>query len=80
MVRSCDVGTSIRLLDQSTMESLFTNYRDEMFYLGNAYGTSIRCPCGSKHFGKSQAGQRRVEAYHIGVFGKTGPENQFLQR
>jgi len=74
-------GTSIRLLDQPSMESLFTNYRDEMFYLGNAYGTSIPMPMWLKHFGKSQAGSGGVgEAYHIGVFGKTGSGKSVLAK
>ncbi|MDN7024112.1 DUF87 domain-containing protein [Methanoculleus sp. FWC-SCC1] len=74
-------GTSIRLLNQSVMESLFTNYRDELFYLGNAYGTSIPMPMWFKHFGKSQTGSGGVgEAYHIGVFGKTGSGKSVLAK
>jgi energy-coupling factor transporter ATP-binding protein EcfA2 len=74
-------GTSIRLLDQSIMESLFANYRDELFYLGNAYGTSIPMPMWFKHFGSSREGSGGVgEAYHIGVFGKTGSGKSVLAK
>jgi hypothetical protein len=74
-------GTSIRLLDQPIMESLFANYQDELFYLGNAYGTSIPMPMWFKHFGKSRAGSGGVgEAYHIGVFGKTGSGKSVLAK
>jgi len=63
------------------MESLFTNYRDDLFYLGNAYGTAIPMPMWFKHFGKSQAGSGGVgEAYHIGVFGKTGSGKSVLAK
>lgn len=74
-------GTSIRLLDQSIMESLFVNYTDELFYLGNAYGTSIPMPMWFKHFGRSQTDGAGIgEAYHIGVFGKTGSGKSVLAK
>lgn len=38
--------------------------------LGNAYGTTVKIPFWFKHFGDGVSGAR--DAYHIGVFGKTG--------
>lgn len=55
--------------------------RTRLFYLGNAYGTSIPMPMWFKHFGKSRAGSGGVgEAYHIGVFGKTGSGKSVLAK
>lgn len=69
-------GTSIKLLDENIMNSLLANYQQELFYLGKAYGTNIKMPMWFKHFGSGNFGAG--EAYHIGVFGKTGSGKSIL--
>jgi hypothetical protein len=69
-------GTSIRLLNEDMMNALLESYKKEMFYLGNTYGTPIKMPMWLKHFGKETEGIG--EAYHIGVFGKTGSGKSIL--
>jgi hypothetical protein len=71
-------GTSIKLFDEEIMESLLEDYQEELFYLGKAYGSNIKLPMWFKHFdiGKNGIG----EAYHIGVFGKTGSGKSVLAK
>jgi len=71
-------GTPIKLLDEDIMHSLLYDQRDELFYLGTAYGTAIHMPMWFKHFGTGIYGAG--EAYHIGVFGKTGSGKSVLAR
>jgi DNA helicase HerA-like ATPase len=52
------------------LQALLHKYRDELIYLGNVYGTQVKMPFALKHFGKGSGGAG--EAYHLGVFGKTG--------
>lgn len=71
-------GTSIKLFDEEIMEDLLKDYQDELFYLGKAYGSNIKLPMWFKHFdiGKEGIG----EAYHIGIFGKTGSGKSVLAK
>jgi len=69
-------GTSIKLLNENMMNALLTDYTQELFYLGRAYGTNIKMPMWFKHFGSGALGAG--EAYHIGVFGKTGSGKSIL--
>lgn len=71
-------GTSIKLLDENIMTSLLQAQKEELFYLGTAYGTSIKMPMWLKHFGTSAKGAG--EAYHIGIFGKTGSGKSVLAK
>jgi len=69
-------GTPIKLLDENMMNALLIDYTQELFYLGKAYGTNIKMPMWFKHFGSGDSGAG--EAYHIGVFGKTGSGKSVL--
>lgn len=69
-------GTSINLVNKEIMNVLLTGYSQELFYLGKAYGTDIPLPMWFKHFGSGYLGAG--EAYHIGVFGKTGSGKSIL--
>ncbi len=71
-------GTPIKMLNEEVMSSLLADYQNELFYLGNAYGNDIKLPMWFKHFdsGKQGAG----EAYHIGIFGKTGSGKSILAK
>ena len=71
-------GTSVKLINSDIMESLLDEYGDELFYLGKIYGTQIRMPMWLKHFGSGKRGSN--EAYHIGVFGKTGSGKSVMAR
>jgi len=71
-------GTPIKMLNEDVMDSLLADYRNELFYIGKAYGTDIKLPMWFKHFGFGQQGAG--EAYHIGVFGKTGSGKSVLAK
>jgi hypothetical protein len=71
-------GTPIKMLNEDVMHSLLADYQKELFYLGLAYGTNIKMPMWFKHFGSGQQGAG--EAYHIGIFGKTGSGKSVLAK
>lgn len=71
-------GTPIKMLNEDVMHSLLADYESELFYLGLAYGTSIKMPMWFKHFGTGEKGAG--EAYHIGIFGKTGSGKSVLAK
>lgn len=63
-------GTRIIRVDQSLLDKLLEVYRSEIVYLGQAYANDVLYPMWFKHFGSGDGGAG--EAYHLGVFGKTG--------
>lgn len=63
-------GTDVLLVDQRFLEAALQSCKEDLFYLGKAYGSDIKFPMWFKHFGGGDHGVG--EAYHIGVFGKTG--------
>ena len=71
-------GTPIKALNEEVMHSLLANYQKELFYLGSAYGSAIKMPMWFKHFGRGSEGAG--EAYHIGIFGKTGSGKSVLAK
>ncbi len=71
-------GTPIKMLNEEVMSSLLADYQNELFYIGKAYGTDIKMPMWFKHFGSGQQGAG--EAYHIGIFGKTGSGKSILAK
>ena len=71
-------GTSVKLMNEQVMDSLLRDYRDQLFALGNAYGSDIPLPMWFKHFGHGRYGAG--EAYHIGIFGKTGSGKSVLAK
>lgn len=71
-------GTSIRVLNEDIMSSLLANYVKHLFHLGMAYGTNVKMPMWFKHFGRDDLGAG--EAYHIGIFGKTGSGKSVLAK
>ncbi|MBA7526184.1 hypothetical protein ES705_18345 [subsurface metagenome] len=74
-------GTSIKLLNENIMNALLTDYTQELFYLGRAYGTDVRMPMWFKHFEDPQKEPGGIgEAYHIGIFGKTGSGKSVLAK
>jgi len=71
-------GTPIHLVTDEALEELLHPYKDQIFYLGHVYGSKPKLPLWFKHFdrGKDGAG----EAYHLGIFGKTGSGKSVLAK
>lgn len=63
-------GTRVSRVDQSLLDELLAVYQQEIIYLGQAYANDVLYPMWLKHFGSGIGGAG--EAYHLGVFGKTG--------
>ena len=71
-------GTFIYLANDEILDRLLERYRDEIFYLGHVYGSTPKLPLWFKHFGTGPHGAG--EAYHIGIFGKTGSGKSVLAK
>ena len=71
-------GTFVKLVTDEVLDELLKNYRDEIFYLGHVYGSTPKLPLWFKHFSSGVHGAG--EAYHIGVFGKTGSGKSVLAK
>lgn len=71
-------GTPIHIVDDEVIEELLSPYKQQLFYLGYVYGSTPKLPLWFKHFdsGKDGAG----EAYHLGIFGKTGSGKSVLAK
>lgn len=67
---SPSTGAIVFRVRDEVLDSLLLKHKSEVVYLGRAYSTNVRMPFWLKHFGLSAGGAG--EAYHIGVFGKTG--------
>ena len=65
-------GTGVRvyLVRDAVLKSVLARYDNEIIYLGRVFGTEVKMPFTLRHFGRGAGGAG--EAYHIGVFGKTG--------
>ena len=71
-------GTPIRLVSDQVLEELLRPYRDQVFYLGHVYGSKPKLPLWFKHFDRGPDGAG--EAYHLGIFGKTGSGKSVLAK
>jgi len=71
-------GTPIHLVTDEVLDEILRPYRDQIFYLGNVYGSKPRLPLWFKHFDRGPDGAG--EAYHLGVFGKTGSGKSVLAK
>ena len=72
---SPSTGEQISVLTNQVMSMLMENKKDQITYLGKAYGAQVDIPFWFKHFGKTDEENKEYgsgDAYHIGVFGKTG--------
>lgn len=63
-------GTRVFRVDQPLLNRLLSVYEQEIVHLGKAYANDVLYPMWFKHFGSGTGGAG--EAYHLGVFGKTG--------
>ncbi len=71
-------GTPIYLVEDIVLDQLLAPYRDQLFYLGRAYGSRPKLPLWFKHFDTGSDGAG--EAYHLGIFGKTGSGKSVLAK
>jgi hypothetical protein len=71
-------GTPIHLVTDPVLDDLLHPYRDQIFYLGHVYGSKPRLPLWFKHFDRGPEGAG--EAYHLGIFGKTGSGKSVLAK
>lgn len=71
-------GTSIQLVDDRVLDVLLEPYKEQIFYLGNVYGSKPKLPLWFKHFDTGVDGAG--EAYHLGIFGKTGSGKSVLAK
>jgi len=71
-------GTFIKLATDEILEKLLEKYKKEIFYLGHVYGSTPKLPMWFKHFSSGSHGAG--EAYHIGIFGKTGSGKSVLAK
>ena len=71
-------GTPIHLVTDEVLDELLHPYRDQVFYLGYVYGSKPKLPLWFKHFDTGPDGAG--EAYHLGIFGKTGSGKSVLAK
>jgi hypothetical protein len=71
-------GTPIHLVSDEVLDNLLKPYRDQIFYLGHVYGSKPKLPLWFKHFDRGPDGAG--EAYHLGIFGKTGSGKSVLAK
>jgi len=71
-------GTPIHLVTDDVLETLLSPYRSQLFYLGRVYGSTPKLPLWFKHFDSGPEGAG--EAYHLGIFGKTGSGKSVLAK
>ena len=71
-------GTPINLVNDDILDVILHPYRDQIFYLGHVYGSKPKLPLWFKHFDKGPDGAG--EAYHLGIFGKTGSGKSVLAK
>lgn len=71
-------GTPIYLVTDEVLDLLLARYQDQVFYLGHVYGSKPRLPLWFKHFDRGPDGAG--EAYHLGIFGKTGSGKSVLAK
>lgn len=67
---SPSTGVPIFGVRDEILDKLLAKYVEQTLYLGNAYATDVKMPVWLKHFDRADGGAG--EAYHIGVFGKSG--------
>jgi hypothetical protein len=71
-------GTPIHIVTDDILDEILHPYRDQIFYLGHVYGSKPKLPLWFKHFDRGPDGAG--EAYHLGIFGKTGSGKSVLAK
>lgn len=71
-------GTPIHIVTDDILDEILSPYKEQIFYLGHVYGSIPKLPLWFKHFDRGPDGAG--EAYHIGIFGKTGSGKSVLAK
>ncbi len=71
-------GTTVYRVEDSLLNLLLKEQRDNLFYLGHSYGSKTKLPMWFRHFGHGTNGAG--EAYHLGIFGITGSGKSTLAK
>lgn len=71
-------GTLIHIVTDEVLDELLLPYRAQLYYLGHMYGSVPKLPLWFKHFDRGPDGAG--EAYHLGIFGKTGSGKSVLAK
>jgi DNA helicase HerA-like ATPase len=71
LANSPSTGQPVRRISNDVMKLLMKEHEKGLVCVGKAYDTDVRVPFWFKHFGKPESGGAG-DAYHIGVFGRTG--------
>ena len=72
---SPSTGERVHKMSNDVMKAIMQKHEQYITYMGKVYGTEVNLPFWFKHFGKTQEGSNELgagDAFHIGVFGKTG--------
>ena len=71
---SPSTGIPVEIVNNELMDLLVQHHKNAITYLGKVYGTDVDLPMWFKHFGRDEdiPALGAKDAYHIGVFGKTG--------
>ncbi len=71
---SPSTGIPVEIVNNDLMTLLVQCHENAITYLGKVYGTDVDLPMWFKHFGRDEEipALGAKDAYHIGVFGKTG--------
>lgn len=72
---SPSTGEDIQKMMNPVMQALMKEHEKDITYMGKVYGTDVDLPFWFKHFDKTDKKHDELgagDAYHIGVFGKTG--------
>lgn len=80
---SPSTGVKVHKMNNAVMGTLMTVHKSSVTYIGKVYGTEVDLPFWFKHFDKDYSEKNEQQeilyeergardAYHIGVFGKTG--------
>lgn len=72
---SPSTGERVWKMDNAVMQALMESNSKAVTYIGKVYGTDVDLPFWFKHFDKDDTANHEYgakDAYHIGVFGKTG--------
>jgi hypothetical protein len=70
---SPSTGEKVKKMNNEVMNALMKHHEKDITYIGKVYGTDVNLPFWFKHFDKTNKAELGAgDAYHIGVFGKTG--------
>jgi len=71
LANSPSTGQPVKRITNELMELLMKEHEKSLVCIGKAYDTDVCVPFWFKHFGSPETGGAG-DAYHIGVFGRTG--------